>query len=306
MGSASGSMDADGEQARAGLTYALVANALWGLMPVYFRALAEVPAIEVLAHRILWSVLLLFGIHFVRHAAALPNTDGPRLLRLAFPLTVTGLLLAAQWLAYIYAVFTHQVFHSSLGYFMAPLVNVLFSVWFLRDRLSKTQAIGVVLALLGTLNLCWAIRGLPWIALVIGLAFGLYALVRKQLTVDSVTGLLIEMAILLGPAILVLVHAGTTGAIRFGNSWSTSLLLISSGAWTVAPLLAYNGATRRLRLSTLGVMQFLSPTLQFVLALFAYGEPISLAQLLSFALIWAAVILYSLEGVCCLIAQSRG
>jgi chloramphenicol-sensitive protein RarD len=296
--SAAGDYDpANSGQQRAGLACALAANILWGaLTPIYFKALGDVPGLEVLAHRIIWSALPLFGLYLARRRAT-PVTAIPRGLRIGLVLAITALLLGANWLTYVHAVATHQMVQASLGYFLAPLVTVLLSVVFLREHLSMAQVVAVGLAGLGALNLCWSCGGLPWVALVISVTFALYTLLRKKLALDAVTGLLGETATLLVPAGLVLVYATPTGTQHFGSSWGTTLLLMGTGGLTIVPLLAYAGAVRRLRLSTLGVMQYLAPTFHLLLAVLVYGEPLSRTQLVSFALIWAAVLLYALRGV---------
>jgi chloramphenicol-sensitive protein RarD len=199
--------------------------------------------------------------------------------------------------SYIYAIATHQVLQSSLGYFLAPVVNVLLGVLILGDRLRPGQLVAVGLAFIGTLFMCPALQGVPWIALAIATTFGAYALIRKCLPVDGLTGLLVETTALAVPAAIVLVSAGGTDALSLGAGTATTLLLVGSGAITPAPLLAYTGAAQRLQLSTLGVMQYLSPTIQFVLAIFVFSERIYGQQLVSFVLIWAGVILYCLESV---------
>jgi chloramphenicol-sensitive protein RarD len=296
MTTASDHEPTDPGQQRAGLACALTANALWGLTPVYFHALGDVPGLELLAHRIIWSALLLFGLYLARGRGH-PAPVRPRGLRLGFVLVVTALLLGVNWLTYVHAVATNQLVEASVGYFLAPLVTVLLGVIFLRDRLRTAQVVAVGLAVLGALNLCWSSGGLPWVALVLSGSFAVYSLLRKRLGLDAVTGLLGETATLLVPAGLVLACVHTTGTQRFGGTWGTTLLLVGSSVLTVAPLLAYTGAVRRLRLSTLGVMQYLAPSLNLLLAVFVYGEPLSGAQFLSFALIWIAVLIYALEGV---------
>jgi chloramphenicol-sensitive protein RarD len=279
------------------LAYALGANLVWGLLvPVYFVALADVPGLEVLAHRIIWSAVPLFGFYLARRRSP-RNPVRPWRLRTGLVLGVTALLLGANWLTYIHAAATQQLVQASIGYFLAPLMTVVLSVIFLGDRLSRTQLVAVGLAVLGALNLCWSYGDLPWVALVSGGTFALYSLLRKKVALDSVTGLLAETAILLVPAGLVLAWPQSSRTQSFGSSWETTLLLLGSGGVTVAGLLAYTGAVGRLRLSTLGVVQYLAPSLNLVLSVFVYGEPVSQAQLLSFVLIWAAVVLYALDGV---------
>jgi chloramphenicol-sensitive protein RarD len=288
---------ADPRQQRAGLACTLVANIVWGVLtPLCFTALGDVPALEVLAHRVMWSALLLSGIYFVRRRGSAAAV-GPRGLRIPSALVVTAFILGTNWLIYVHAVATCQMVQASLGYFLAPLLTVLLSVIFLRERLSAPQVVAVGLALLGALNLCLSVGALPWVALATCATFALYTLCRKKMALDAVTGLLGETVVLVVPAALILVHGNATGTQRFGSSWATTLLLVGSGGLTIAGLLAHTGAVRRLRLSTLGVLQYLAPSLNFLLAVFVYGESVSQPQLVTFALIGAAVLVYGMAGM---------
>jgi chloramphenicol-sensitive protein RarD len=288
---------ADPRQQRSGLACTLVANFVWGVLtPLCFTALGDVSALEILAHRIIWSALLLSGLYFLRPrgSAAAVRPGG---LRLASALMVTAFILGTNWLAYVHAVTSHQMVEASLGLFLAPLLTVLLSVIFLRERLSALEMVAVGLALLGALNLCLSLGALPWVALATCTTFVVYTLCRKKLALDAVTGLLGETVILVVPAALILVHGNAAGTQRFGSSWATTLLLVGSGGLTIAGLLAHTGAVRRLRLSTLGVLQYLAPSLNFLLAVFVYGESVSQPQLVTFALIGAAVLVYGLAGM---------
>jgi chloramphenicol-sensitive protein RarD len=281
---------------------AVLANGLWGAMPLYFKGVSDVPSLEVMLHRVVWCALLMWAglLACGRLGLVWPVLRSPRTVAI---LGVTGLLLMAQWWAYIRAVEEGQLLQSSFGYFLAPMMNVLLGVLLLRERLRPGQWLAVGLALAGTLSLCGSLGGFPWLGLVIGLSFGLYAVVRKRLEVHGVVGLLVETTVLLPAALAMLLALGSARRFGFGAAGGTSLLLALSGAVTAAPLLAYVGAARRLPLPTLGAFQYLSPTLQFFLAVLAYGEPVSGPRLLSFLIIWVGLALYSLESVW---MQARG
>jgi chloramphenicol-sensitive protein RarD len=287
----------------AAIAYALLANCLWGLMPIYFKGLRGVLPIEVLAHRIVWSAVILAALTVVcgRGEQVVACLFAPRNLAVLF---LTALLLGIQWLAYIDAVAAGRVLQSSLGYLLAPVVNVLLGVLFLHERPRRTQWVAVGMALLGTLCLCSAIQGAPWIALTIATTFGAYALIRKRLAVDGVTGLLVETLLLVPPAVVVLARAQDAGTLGLGPKTATSLLLIGTGVITPVPLLAYVAAAQRMKLATLGVMQYVSPSIQFLLAILVFSEPLR-GQLFGFALIWSAVSLYCLDPVYAAIAARR-
>lgn len=275
---------------------AVLAGALWGVMPVYFRAVSDVPNSEVVLHRIVWCALLLWVVTIAsgRGAMVSPVLRSPRAVA---TLGVTGLLLTLQWVIYLYAVTSGQLIQSSFGYFLAPLVNVALGVVLLHDTLRPGQWLAVAVAAAGTLNFARSAGGATWIGLTIGLSFGLYAVVRKRLAVSAWVGLLIETTLLLPAAFAALAVLKATGRLHFGVALRPSLLLMSSGGVTAAPLLAYVGASRRMPLNKLGFIQYLSPSLQFLLATLAYGEPVSRPTLVSFAFIWVAGLIYSFDSV---------
>lgn len=290
---------------RSGVAYGLAAYLVWGFFPLYFKALAGVTPLEILAHRIVWSVLslallltLLRRWSGVRQAFATPYT----LLTLA----ATTLLIAVNWLVFIYAVDAGKVLESSLGYFINPLVSALLGVLFLGEKLSRNQKASFLLAAAGVLLLTIQHGELPWIALTLAFTFGLYGLLRKQATVDAIAGLTVETLLLFPCAVLYLGWLVYEGASVFVVAPPRlTFLLICSGILTSTPLIWFAAATKRLRLVTVGLMQYLVPTLHFVLAVFVFDEAFTATHLLSFTLIWAGLILYTIDAVKLLIA-ARG
>jgi chloramphenicol-sensitive protein RarD len=275
----------------AGVGLALLANGLWGVMPLYFKLLDSVPSRELMLHRIVWCAPLLWlGVILGGRAAVVWQTlRSPGTVAL---LGCTGLSLAASSWAYLHAVTTGQILQSSFGYFLAPLVNVVLGVGFFRERLRPGQWLAVGLAGVGVLNLCRSLE-FPWLGLGLSLTFALYAAGRKRVAVHEVTGLLVETTLLLPVAVTLLLVLGSADRSSFGEQAGTTCALVLSGAVTAVPLLAYAGAARRLSLTTLGILQYLSPSCQFLLAVVAYGEPLSGPTLTSFLLVWAAVLTFA-------------
>lgn len=280
-----------------GLLYALAAFLMWGLFPLYFHALAQVPALEVLAHRVLWSAVLL-----VAWAALAGRLRGlgaelanPR--RLAF-YSFTTLLISANWWIFIWAIQNARVLESSLGYYINPLVNVVLGVLFLKERLNRRQWLAVGIAAAGVLWLVVARGTLPWVSLALALTFGGYALVRKMAGFDAMTGLTVETLLLTPLALLALGTWLADGTAHLGHAGlATDALLLAAGVITVAPLVCFLEAGLRLRLATLGIVQYLTPTLHFLLAVFAFGEVFDPQRAVTFVCIWIALVLYSLDAL---------
>jgi chloramphenicol-sensitive protein RarD len=284
-------------EARSGVAYGLAAYLVWGFFPLYFKALAGVSSLEILAHRIFWSVLSLIILlsvlrrwQGVRQAFAAP--------RILLTLSTTSLLIAINWLVFIYAVSAGKVLESSLGYFINPLISALLGVLFLDEKLSSAQRASFLFAAAGVILFTIQHGEFPWIALILALSFGLYGLLRKQAPVDALAGLTVE-TLLLFPVVIIylgwLVYSGHSAFIS-GPSHLTILLLFS-GIITSTPLIWFAAATKRLRLVTVGLMQYLVPTLHFILAVFVFGETFTTAHLLTFILIWAGLILYTVDSV---------
>ncbi len=276
---------------RLGLAYAAGAFGLWGLGPLYWRQLAHVPAFEILLHRIVWSaIFLLFVMRGrwgdLRRAAGKPRT--------AALLLATTALIGVNWFLFIKAIEDRRVLDASLGYYINPLVSVALGVVVLGERMRRLQAVAAVLALAGVLWLVKAHGELPWVSLALAGTFALYALLRKVSHADALVGLSFETFVLAGPAIAGLAWLAAHG--RAPADARTWLLLAGGAGVTAVPLLWFVEAARRLDLKTMGFLQFLSPTLQFLIAVVAFGEPLSRGRLLSFALIWAAVGLYCADA----------
>lgn len=269
---------------------------IWGMFPIYFKLLGHVSALEVLAHRVLWSAVLLLGLIVAQGqwSALQAQFRNPR--RLCFYL-LTALLIASNWLLYIWAVQHGRILEASLGYYINPLVNVLLGVLFLHERLNPRQWIAVALAAIGVLVLVVGHGVLPWISLTLAFSFGSYGLLRKKAGHAATLGLCVEALLLVPLALLFLASLAALGGGALGavNS-QTDLLLLAAGPVTVAPLLLFLQATRLLRLSTVGLIQYLTPTLQFLLAVALYREPFTPIHLTAFGCIWLALALYSADA----------
>lgn len=278
----------------AGLAFALSAFLLWGLAPVFFKQVASVSSLEVLAHRVLWSVLILgaviLALGWGRRLTAL--TGG--LWRRVF---WSSLFVSANWLIFIWSVAQSRILETSLGYFMTPLVSVLFGLLFLSERLRPAQWLAVGLAALGVANQIMLVGHLPWVALSLALTFGTYGLLRKSLPLDPVTALLAETLFLLPLAVVYLIWLGVMDGLAFGAvSRSLDAWLIASGLMTTVPLLLFAAAVQRLPLSVIGIAQYITPSMSFMLGLWVYDEPFVTAQWLTFGLIWAGLLVFSVEG----------
>ncbi len=285
-------MDARISQGRAGLIYALAAYLSWGFLPVFFKHLHTVSAGEIVAQRILWSLVLLavligFGRRFGHLRAALRNPVALRYL------TLSALLIAANWLVYIWAVLNDHVLQASLGYFLNPLINVALGVIFLKERLGRIQMVAVALAAAGVMVLAMSAGEGLWISLALGFSFGIYGLLRKMAPVDAIEGLSIETMILAPFALGWVAWIGSSGDLAFGADRTISWLLVVSGVVTAVPLLFFAAAARRMPYATLGLLQYIAPTIVFLLAVFAYGEPLTSAHVICFALIWTGLGIYT-------------
>ena len=281
---------------RTGALYAVFAYASWGLLPIYWKFFGQIPAVEVLSHRMIWSMVFLTGLLLLqrRRAEFTKIWRSPTHLATLF---LTATLLTFNWGLYIYAVNADRVVETSLGYFINPLVNVLLGFVFLKEKLNRWQILAVVLAGLGVATFVWQIGKVPWIALALAFSFGCYGLLRKVVPVAPMAGLAMETLLITPIALAVTGYWAATGTGHFGTSWATSLLFIGAGITTSLPLLWFNNAAKRLRLSTLGFFQYLAPSLQLVLALWLYSEPFTPTHAITFGLIWTALILYSTSSL---------
>lgn len=278
--------------ASAGSLYALLAYGAWGLLPIYWKFFQQSSPVEVLSHRMIWSLVFLGGILLVqqRQAEVRALLRSPPSLRL---LLVTALLLTCNWGLYIYGVNSDRVIETSLGYFINPLVSVLLGFLFLRERLHRGQQIAVLLAAIGVGYFVWQLGAVPWIALGLAFTFAFYGLLRKIVAVAPMVGLAIEALLITPVALAFVVYWQAIGVGHFGETLPLSLLFIGAGVMTSMPLLWFNNAAKRLRLSTLGFFQYLAPSLQLLLGVFLYREPFTATHAVTFGCIWTALLIYS-------------
>jgi chloramphenicol-sensitive protein RarD len=281
---------------RAGIVYGLAAYGFWGLMPLYFDAVRDVPPGEILAQRIVWcGALLAIALGVTGHWREM--IDRLRAPGVPRTFSCTAFLLTTNWLAYIYGVTHGRTVDTSLGYFINPLLSVLLGMFVLRERLRFWQAVAVLLAAAGVLIPVAAAAEVPWIALTVAVSFATYGLLRKQAPVDALVGLSIETLILAPFAAAYLLLLLFQGNMALGSSGATvDALLLASGIITAAPLLWFGKAARMLSLSTLGILQYVAPTMQFVLAVLYLGESVAPTKWAAFALIWAALAIYSFDS----------
>jgi chloramphenicol-sensitive protein RarD len=283
--------------AKKGFICAATAFAIWGIFPLYFHALQQVPAVQVIAHRVVWSCVFVLGWMYFRGElgsvrAALTNRGV--VLRLA----VTATLITANWLTYVYGVTHGRVVETSLGYFIGPLVNVLLGVVLLSEKLTRAQWTSVALATLGVGYLTFMTGGLPWIALTLGFSFSSYGLLRKVVKVESLPGLATETLLLLPLAVGYLLWSESAGVGALGSAGPiTEAMLIASGPLTAITLFLFAHGTRLLPYSTIGLLQYIAPSLQFVCGVFVLHEPFDHARAIGFAIIWTALVVYAGEGV---------
>jgi chloramphenicol-sensitive protein RarD len=283
------------EQARNGLVAALFAYLLWGLLPIYFKFVAQVSALEVLAHRVVWAIPFGAIIIFARH-------QWPEVLRALRDrrtflfLVLSASLIAVNWFVYILAVQMEQIFQASLGYYINPLFNVVAGVVFFSERLRRNQLIAVVLAAVGVSVLTFSGGSFPWIAIALAISFTVYAVIRKQVRVGGMPGLFIETGVVLPFAAAYLGWLMFNHASAFrGGDLSLDLTLLLAGPFTVVPLLLFALAARRLQLTTVSMMQFIAPSLHFCVGVY-YGEALSMAHMICFACIWTAISLFAWDA----------
>ncbi len=269
---------------------------LWGVLPIYWHALADVPALEILLHRIVWSlavVLILLALRQQWQWLA----DGLRHPAVFRVFLVTAALLAVNWLVYLWANNNGHIVETSLGYFITPLVSVVLGLLVLHERMRSGQWLSVGIAALGVLFLVLTAGGTLWISLALALSFGFYGLLRKTARLGSLEGLTVEMAILFLPALGYLLLLSARGEAAFGAAGtSTTTLLALSGIVTAVPLLLFASGARLVPLTTLGLLQYIAPTMQFCIGVFVYREPFDTARLLGFSIVWFALAVYSMEG----------
>lgn len=282
---------------RHGMLATLSAFIIWGLSALYFRAIGSITPLEIVAHRILWSALLLgLMLTFIPATGRLASVAAicrqPRLLAL---LAFTSLLTSSNWLIYIWSIDANRLLEASLGYFINPLVSIALGAAFFGERLRALQRVAVAIAVAGVLARVWQVGNLPWIALYLAGTFGIYGALRKRAPVGAVSGLFIETIVVTPFAIAVLLWLQYRGELGFGRDPVTDWLLPLSGVLTALPLMLFTSGAQRLPLASIGFLQYIAPSLGFLIAVFIFGEAFDAAQLISFALIWLALAVYSVD-----------
>ena len=282
-----------------GVACALPAFLIWGLSPVYWKALQHVPPFEILMHRIVWSFAVLMPLVLaVGRGHEFVGAVKDR--RIMSALTATTLIVGGNWFLFIWAINSGHVLQASMGYFINPLVNVLLGFIFLKERLRPLQILAVGLAACGVIYLAFDVGEFPWVALALAVSFGFYGLIRKVAPVSAMVGLTVETLLLALPAAAYLGWLDSRGAGAFLRvDAQTDLLLMGAALMTALPLLLFTLATRRLTFSTVGILQYLSPSCTFLLAVLVYHEPVARGQWLTFVLIWAALVVYSVDSIRC-------
>lgn len=282
---------------RAGLTYGILALGSWGLLPLFWRHLSGVPSAEIIAHRVVWSLAFLAAIVWStgKRAEIVTAFRSPKTLGL---LAMSGALIASNWLVYVWGVHHGHLSDASLGYFVSPLLTIALGAIVLKERLSKRQTLAVAIAALGVLFKAVGEGIFPWVGISLAFSISLYSFIRKQVGISSLAGLTVETALLTPVAlgyIALLSAQGTSHMVTMGDS--NTLLLVATGVVTSLPLLWFVRASQLLPLSTLGIVQYLSPTLQLLLAIYVFNEPTTSTSLLAFCIIWGAIALYLSDGL---------
>jgi chloramphenicol-sensitive protein RarD len=275
-----------------GLLFGISAYIIWGLLPLYWKLVEEAGAYEILAHRGIWSLLICISLLALRKQlkSAYVMVRSSRTLSLLF---LASGLLTINWGVYIWSVTVNRVVEAALGYYITPLINVTFGVLLLREKLRPSQWIAVALAAAGVVILTFGYGSLPWIALVLAISWGSYSLIKKSLNLGALETLSLETLFAFLPNLVFLFIIQGNGSAEFGSTWTISLLLFGAGAATVIPLLLFNGSTTRLPLSTVGLLQYITPTIMFFIGIFINNEDISKTKVIGFAFIWLALAVLS-------------
>ncbi|MFL2785681.1 MAG: EamA family transporter RarD [Paracoccaceae bacterium] len=280
-------------EVKKGVLAMVVACLVWGLSPLYYKLLVSVPPIELLSHRTIWS-LVLFSLILLMQGRLQGSFKVLQDKKIAAILLIAALMIAFNWFVFIYSIQVNRATESSLGYFIFPLVSVVFGVVLFRESLSSTQISAVMLAAAAVLILTYGLGQVPWIALSVSVSFGIYGVIKKSLSIPAIVTVTLEVLLLSPIALMILYlhHASDSGG-QFGQSISISVLLILSGLMTATPLILFSYATRRVELATVGILQYINPSLQFLCATVLFLEPLSIWHALAFPLIWIALALYS-------------
>lgn len=279
-----------------GVWSAVLCYVIWGFFPIYWKALSVVPAVQIVAHRLIWSLVFLVGIiFFTRHKLDWKAILVPRVLLIYL---LAGTLLTVNWLVYVWGVNTGRVVETSLGYFINPLVSVLFGVLFFGEKLPLSKWLPIGLAAVGVIYLSFEYGALPWVSLALALSFGSYGLVKKKGPLGVLPGLTLETAVIFVPAMAYLIFVETQGSGAYGHVPPyMSVMLMFGGVVTAIPLLLFSSAARSIPLSTIGILQYITPTSQFLLGVFLYHEAFPPERLIGFGMIWVALALFSMGGL---------
>lgn len=286
----------EGWDVNKGFWYAAAAYFTWGLFPIYWKWLKDVPALQLLGHRIVWSFLFLAVLTLVLRQGAAFRTAAAK-PRILLVYSVAAVFLAVNWLTYVWAVNAGYIVETSLGYFINPLLSMLLGMVFLRERIRPFQWIPVALAAAGVLYLTFAYGYFPWIGLTLALSFGIYGFIKKVAPLNSLHGVTLETTILFLPALVFLLYSESAGGGAFLHSGAVpDLLMAGAGVVTAVPLLLFAAAAQRITLFLVGVLQYIAPTMHFLIGVFVYHEPLTVERLVGFGLIWLALILFAVEG----------
>ena len=286
-------------ESASGVIYAGAAFLIWGVGPIYWKALAAVSPLEIICHRVIWSfafllILIIASRRWQEFFSVLKS------VRILLTLASSAAILTLNWLIYIWAINNEHILQGSLGYYINPLINVVFGVLILRERLRPFQVLAVALAGAGVVYLTFSYGEFPWIALALACSFGLYGLIRKVAPVGPLVGLTVETMLLTAPAAAYLVYAEAEGSAAFLNAGiQIDLLLLGTSVLTAVPLILFTAGARRINLSTLGLMQYIAPTGIFLLGVLYYNEPFSPPKVWTFIMIWTALAVYSTDSILC-------
>lgn len=285
-----------GDAAR-GFAYALTAYILWGFLPFYMKAVAHVSPFEVIAHRVVWSVPIAAAVLVMlgRTAEIIKALTTPRMLGMA---CLTAALISLNWGVYIWAIASGRALDAALGYFINPLFSIFMGAVLLREKLSRFQMAAIVLAALAVALLTWHAGKLPWVSLALTVSWGFYAFFRKTLPIGPTQGFLLEVLLLTPPAIAYIIYLMSTGQAHFmAGTPVDTWLLVASGVVTATPLIFYGNGAKLLKLSTIGIMQYIAPSMIFLIAVFIFKEPFDTVRLVAFMMIWAALLVYTVPGL---------
>ncbi|WP_415894604.1 EamA family transporter RarD [Neptuniibacter sp. PT34_22] len=280
-----------------GIYYAVAAFVMWGLVPVYFKAVDDVPAFEVLAHRVVWSVVFL-GLFLLLKGKLNELTTLRNSPKILLSLGLSALVISINWLVFIWAVSEQRIVETTLGYFINPLINIVFGFFIFSERLRFLQWIAVAIATVAVLYQIILIGELPWVALTLATSFSIYSVLRKKIPIDSITGLLVETLWLFPMALVYMIWLSSqSNFVLLNGSTEIQVLLLAAGLVTSLPLIAFAAGARRLSLTMVGLLQYIGPSIAFLIAVFYYNEPMDQNRLITFVMIWIALAIFSVEGV---------